>query len=339
MTGADDIEGVDAGLGDEAVEVSVDEGETGTGSPVAEEAGLNILRDDVTLDEGIIAEEDHGYIYAHTIREVEKAGAVGRLTGSDIVCSSTELLYSGQLLAGESILRVEGDIEVKNRLWKERAIWRGVGLEKALARHGYGDGSNGRDAEEWTEPGYDIFMWRGVGLGVGTWQEEALWRHRELNHERKTQTPELFLPNTRHVTLSQSHTFTNQMPSFSPVSSRWTLLIHRAVPFPTFPLSPLRPVCCPAVSMSRIVLHLLSIPVLNKSLISKDRLRLDSGLCWVSIKCLVPEMVELWNTDPKWWMYALLASRETSYQMSYRYRLTVATNSPRGTMHMGLSWS
>ena len=91
--------------------------------------------------------------------------------------------------------------------------------------------------------------------------------------------------------------------------------------------------------MSRIVLHLLSIPVLNKSLISKDRLRLDSGLCWVSIKCLVPEMVELWNTDPKWWMYALLASRETSYQMSYRYRLTVATNSPRGTMHMGLSWS
>ena len=76
MSGTDDIESVDAGLGDEAVKVSVDEGETGTGSPVAEEAGLNIVRDDVALDEGIILEEDHGCIYAHKVREVEKTGAV-----------------------------------------------------------------------------------------------------------------------------------------------------------------------------------------------------------------------------------------------------------------------
>ena len=60
MAGADDIEGIDAGLGDEAVEVSVDEGETGTCSPVAEEARLDIVRDDVTLYEGVVFEEDHG---------------------------------------------------------------------------------------------------------------------------------------------------------------------------------------------------------------------------------------------------------------------------------------
>ena len=54
-----DVEGVDVGLADETVDVSVYERETWTGSPVTEKSGLDVVGGDVTLNKGVVLEEDH----------------------------------------------------------------------------------------------------------------------------------------------------------------------------------------------------------------------------------------------------------------------------------------
>ena len=59
VTGAYDVEGVDTSLGDEAVEVGVDQGKAGAGTPVAEETGLDIVRGDISLYKGVVLQEDH----------------------------------------------------------------------------------------------------------------------------------------------------------------------------------------------------------------------------------------------------------------------------------------
>ena len=59
MSGANDVEGVDVGLADETVDVSVYERETWTGSPVTEKSGLDVVGGDVTLNKGVVLEEDH----------------------------------------------------------------------------------------------------------------------------------------------------------------------------------------------------------------------------------------------------------------------------------------
>ena len=61
MSRADDVQGRLFGLADETIRVRVDERETGASAPVPEQTGLDIFRGDVTLDEGIVAQEDHGW--------------------------------------------------------------------------------------------------------------------------------------------------------------------------------------------------------------------------------------------------------------------------------------
>ena len=99
VAGTHDVESVDAGLGDEAVEVGVDKGEAGAGTPVAEETGLDIVRGDISLDEGVVLQEDHGWIYAHIVSSRTRQGRTRR-TSSDVVRSPTELLDGNEFIIG-----------------------------------------------------------------------------------------------------------------------------------------------------------------------------------------------------------------------------------------------
>ena len=100
MAGAYDVEGIDTGLGDEAVQVGVDKGEARAGTPVAEETGLDIVRGDISLDEGIVLQEDHGWVYAHIVSTSRTRQERTRRTSSDVVCSPTELLDGNEFIIG-----------------------------------------------------------------------------------------------------------------------------------------------------------------------------------------------------------------------------------------------
>ena len=59
MSGADDVEGVDACFADKTVDMGVDEGEAGACSPVAEKTRFDVVRGDIALDKSVVLEEDH----------------------------------------------------------------------------------------------------------------------------------------------------------------------------------------------------------------------------------------------------------------------------------------
>ena len=97
MTRANDVESIDVGLADETIDVSVDEGQTGAGSPVAEKSGLDIVRGDITFDKRIVLEEDHRYRYAFSVEKCKRREEKRR-TGRNVVGCAAELLDSTELL-------------------------------------------------------------------------------------------------------------------------------------------------------------------------------------------------------------------------------------------------
>ena len=74
MSGTDNVESIDIGLADETIDVSVDKGEAGASSLVAEKTGLDVVRGNIPLNQGVVLEEDHRYRLAFrlTLREMRK---------------------------------------------------------------------------------------------------------------------------------------------------------------------------------------------------------------------------------------------------------------------------
>ena len=68
VSGADDVKCVDTSLADESVDVSVDEGKAGAGSPVAEKARLDVIGGNIAFDESIVLQEDHSWRYTLNVR-------------------------------------------------------------------------------------------------------------------------------------------------------------------------------------------------------------------------------------------------------------------------------
>jgi hypothetical protein len=59
MSRANDVEHVLLRLANQAVRVRINEGETWTGSPMAEKTGFDVLSAYLAFEEGIILEKDH----------------------------------------------------------------------------------------------------------------------------------------------------------------------------------------------------------------------------------------------------------------------------------------
>jgi hypothetical protein len=59
-TWTNDIESVQSSFADDTVQVGVNKSQTRTRSPMAEQTGFNIIGGDITLDEDIVLQEDHG---------------------------------------------------------------------------------------------------------------------------------------------------------------------------------------------------------------------------------------------------------------------------------------
>ena len=54
----------------QTVEMSIGKGKSWAGPLVTKKAVLDILKGDFLFNKGVILQEDHGWIYAHTIRSI-----------------------------------------------------------------------------------------------------------------------------------------------------------------------------------------------------------------------------------------------------------------------------